>query len=126
MLIAVAVIVVVMVMIVIVVVIVIIPVDVAEQGIGGGDAQAIAKAFDEAVCKLLAGRRGQIDRRVGRVWPTAVDRGGVVVRDVNHLWIGRSNFDYRWGWRGRIAALHRCRCGCALRRAAYRLLRRRF
>ncbi len=60
---AVAVVVIVMVMVII------IPVDTAEQRPGGGHAEAVPEAFDEAIGKLLPGRGRQIDRRIGAVRP---------------------------------------------------------
>ncbi len=50
---------VVIVVIVMVVVIIIIPVDTAKQRPGSGHAQAVTEAFDEAISKLLPGRRGR-------------------------------------------------------------------
>lgn len=40
-------------------IVVIVPVDVTEQRIGGGYAEAIAKASYKTIGKLLAGRRGR-------------------------------------------------------------------
>lgn len=48
-----------MIVIVVVVIVVIVPVDIAEQRIGGGNAEAIAEPFYKAVGELLAGRRGR-------------------------------------------------------------------
>ena len=76
-------------------IVVIVPVDITEQRIGGGYAEAIAKASDKTIGKLLAGRRGQIHRRIAGVWPRAVDGGRVVGGYINHLWIGWLNFNHR-------------------------------
>lgn len=70
---AVMIIIVMVIVIVMVVMIVIIPVDAAEQSVGCGDAEAIAKPLDEAVGKLLPRRRRQLDRRIGGVRPGAVN-----------------------------------------------------
>lgn len=50
---------VVIVIMIVMVIVVIVPVDVTEQRIGGGYAEAIAKASDKTIGKLLAGRRGR-------------------------------------------------------------------
>ena len=62
---------------VIVVMIVIVPVDAAEQRIGGGYPQAETKTVDEAIGKLFARRWRQIDRRVSRVRPGAINLLGL-------------------------------------------------
>ncbi len=66
----------VVIVVIVMVVVIIIPVDAAKQRPGSGHAQAVTEAFDEAIGKLLPGRRRQVDRRIGAVWPGTIDGGG--------------------------------------------------
>ena len=109
---------VVIVVIVMVVVIIIIPVDTAKQRPGSGHAQAVTEAFDEAIGKLLPGRRRQVDRRIGAVWPGTIDGRGVIAGNIDHLRIGRFYFNNLRGRRRRRVGGGRCcraaggnRCG---------------
>lgn len=67
----------VVIVVIVMVVVIIIPVDAAKQRPGSGHAQAVTEAFDEAIGKLLPGRRRQVDRRIGAVWPGTIDGGGL-------------------------------------------------
>ncbi|MNV56142.1 hypothetical protein D3C71_1484120 [compost metagenome] len=91
-----AVVVVVIIVVMVMIIVVIVPVDITENGVGRCDAEAKAQAFYQAIGKLLARRRGQINRRIAGAWPGAVNRVGVVRWDVNHLRIGGFYLDYRW------------------------------
>ena len=100
-------IIIVVVIVIVMMAIVIIPVDAAEQGVGGGDAEAIAKTFDEAIGELFTRRRRQVDRRVGRVRPGAVNYRRVRGRHVHHVRIGGFDFNHlgeRGGCHGAAAA----------------------
>ncbi len=59
----------VVVVVIVMVMVIIIPVDTAEQRPGGGHAEAVPEAFDEAIGKLLPREGRQIDRRIGAVRP---------------------------------------------------------
>ena len=88
---------------------------------------------DEAIGKLFARRWRQIDRRVSRVRPGAINRIGVVGWHIHHVRIGRFNLDdfgggRRLDYRG---GFHRCRGGGSRRwrrhfARGHLLLRRRF
>ena len=102
----------VVVVVIVMVMVIIIPVDTAEQRPGGGHAEAVPEAFDEAIGKLLPGRGRQIDRRIGAVRPGTIDGGGVIAGNIDHLWIGRLYFNDLRGRR------RRCVGGCGCCRAA--------
>ena len=89
-------IIIVVVIVIVMMVIVIIPVDAAEQGVGGGDAEAIAKPLTKLLVNCSPGG-GQVDRRVGRVRPGAVNNRRVIGRHVHHVRIGGFDFNHLGG-----------------------------
>lgn len=72
--------------VIIVMMIVVIPIDIAENGISGGDAQAVTKTVNEAVGELLPRRWRQVDRWGGRIRAVAaVNDRWVVIRHVHYF-----------------------------------------